>query len=75
MYLKNVFPNHIFNIYVKAGFGITLATTVDMPENQTKPNQSQTQPLFLLFTEFMESVTRVQNLNKAVCVSLRANAL
>ena len=31
MYQQNVFTNHIFNIYGKAGFGIKLPTMVDMP--------------------------------------------
>ena len=31
VYLQNVFTNHIFNIYVKTGFGIKQPKTVDMP--------------------------------------------
>ena len=38
MYLQNVFMNHIFDIYVKIGFGIIETTMVDVSENQTKPN-------------------------------------
>ena len=29
--LQNVFTNHIFNIYVKIGFGIKQPAMVDMP--------------------------------------------
>ena len=28
--LQNVFKNHIFNVYVKTGFGIKYLTMVDM---------------------------------------------
>ena len=35
VYWLNVFTNHIFNIYVKIGFGIWYPTMVDTPENQT----------------------------------------
>ena len=38
VYLENVFTNHIFNMYVKTGFGIKSPTLFDMPENQTKSN-------------------------------------
>ena len=39
MYLQNAFTNHIFN--VKGVFDINLPTIVDMPWNQTKPNQTK----------------------------------
>ena len=29
--VQSVFTNHIFNIYVKTGFGIKLLTMVDIP--------------------------------------------
>ena len=31
VYLQNVFANHIFNVYVKIGFGIKKPTMVEMP--------------------------------------------
>ena len=31
VYLQNVFTNHIFDIYIKTGFGIKYPTMVDMP--------------------------------------------
>ena len=31
VYLQNIFTNHIFDIYVKTGFGIKWPTMADMP--------------------------------------------
>ena len=38
MYLQDMLTNHIFNIYVKTGFGIKQSTMLDMPQNLIKPN-------------------------------------
>ena len=36
VYQKNMFTNHIFNIYVKTGFSIKEPTMVDMLSNKRK---------------------------------------
>ena len=41
LHLQNVFTHHIFNIYVKTGFGFKWPTMFDMPENQTKSSRNQ----------------------------------
>ena len=39
VYLENVFTNDIFDFNEKTRFGINYPTMVDVPENQSRPNQ------------------------------------
>ena len=54
IYLKNVFINHIFNIYVKTRLRIKLTIMVDMSSNQTK--SSQTASVVIIVYQLMPKI-------------------